>query len=85
MMLVGPPLLRVQEAAQLLKVSKWTIYRWVEEGRLSATKIGRGSLRIFRSSLNGLIDRQRVDPPVPESEVQRKVGRSRPVTGKQKP
>ena len=55
------PLLRVQEAAHLLKVSKWTIYRWVEEGRLEATKIGRGSLRIFRSSLNGLIDGHRTD------------------------
>lgn len=56
-----PPLLRVQEAAALLRVSKWTIYRWIEEGRLRATKIGRGSLRIFRSSLNGLIEGQRTD------------------------
>lgn len=56
-----PPLLRVQEAAALLRVSKWTIYRWIEEGRLRATKIGRGSLRIFRVSVNGLIDGQRTD------------------------
>ncbi len=56
-----PPLLRVQEAAALLRVSKWTIYRWIEEGRLRATKIGRGSLRIFRASLNGLIEGQRTD------------------------
>jgi len=51
-----PPLLRVQEAAALLRVSKWTVYRWIEEGRLRGTKIGRGSLRIFRASLNGLIE-----------------------------
>jgi excisionase family DNA binding protein len=52
---VEPVLLRIQEAAKLLKVSKWTIYRWVEEGRLRATKIGRGSLRVFQTSVDGLI------------------------------
>lgn len=55
------PLLRVHEAAALLKVSKWTVYRWIEEGRLRATKIGRGSLRIFRASLTALIDENRTD------------------------
>jgi excisionase family DNA binding protein len=47
---VEPVSLRIQEAAQLLKVSKSTIYRWFEEGRLGATKIGRGSVRVFRAS-----------------------------------
>ena len=56
-----PPLLRVQEAAGLLRVSKWTIYRWIGEGRLRATKIGQGSLRIFRTSVNGLIDGARTN------------------------
>lgn len=56
-----PPLLRVQEAAALLRVSKWTIYRWIEEGRLRATKIGQGSLRIFRMSVNGLIEGARTN------------------------
>ncbi|MFO0766910.1 MAG: helix-turn-helix domain-containing protein [Nitrospiraceae bacterium] len=51
-----PPLLRVKEAAQLLSVSKWTIYRWIEEGRLEASKIGGGSLRIFRVSVMALVD-----------------------------
>ncbi len=70
-----PPLLRVQEAAALLRVSKWTIYRWVEEGRLGATKIGQGSLRIFRSSLNGLIAERRIEPSGTESAAQGKAGR----------
>ncbi|MCP9451563.1 MAG: helix-turn-helix domain-containing protein [Nitrospira sp.] len=48
-------LLRVQEAARLLNVSKWTIYRWIEEGRLRATKIGGSSLRVFRTSVDDLI------------------------------
>jgi excisionase family DNA binding protein len=53
--------MRVNDAAQLLKVSKWTIYRWIEEGRLRDTKIGRGSLRVFRTSVDGLIDGARID------------------------
>ncbi|HMS85799.1 MAG TPA: helix-turn-helix domain-containing protein [Nitrospira sp.] len=54
---IGKPLLRVGEAAELLSVSRWTIYRWVEEGRLRGTKIGKSSLRIFRESIIGLIER----------------------------
>ncbi len=73
------PLLRVQEAAALLRVSKWTIYRWIEEGRLRATKIGRGSLRIFRASLNGLIEGQCPDQVVRESNGRSQVGRVRPT------
>ena len=67
-----PPLLRVQEAAALLRVSKWTIYRWIEEGRLRATKIGRGSLRIFRTSVNGLIDGRCADQVSREADEQGK-------------
>lgn len=50
-------LLRVGEAAEVLSVSRWTIYRWVEEGRLRGTKVGKGSLRIFRESVLDLIAR----------------------------
>ncbi|MBX3330328.1 MAG: helix-turn-helix domain-containing protein [Nitrospira sp.] len=49
-------LVRVGEAAELLSVSRWTIYRWVDEGRLRGTKIGKGSLRIFRQSIVDLIE-----------------------------
>lgn len=49
-------LVRVGEAAELLSVSRWTIYRWVEEGRLRGTKIGKGSLRIFRQSIVDLVE-----------------------------
>ena len=56
-----PVLLRIQEAATLLKVSKWTVYRWIEEGRLRATKIGQGSLRVFQASVSGLIETARLD------------------------
>jgi len=49
-------LFRVEEAAELLLVSRWTIYRWVEQGRLRGTKIGKSSLRIFRDSIISLIE-----------------------------
>lgn len=53
-------LLRVDEAATLLSVSRWTIYRWVQEGRLEATKVGKGSLRVFHTSVAGLIEQNRI-------------------------
>ncbi|MDD5559250.1 helix-turn-helix domain-containing protein [Candidatus Methylomirabilis sp.] len=53
-------LLRVDEAAMLLSVSRWTIYRWVQEGRLEATKVGKGSLRIFQTSVARLIEQNRI-------------------------
>ena len=54
-------LLRVIEAAEALNVSRWTVYRWVEEGRLDATKIGRGSLRVFEKSVQRLVETNRKD------------------------
>ncbi len=53
-------LLRVDEAAQILNVSRWTVYRWVEAGRLGGTRIGAGSLRIFSHTVAALIERHRV-------------------------
>jgi excisionase family DNA binding protein len=49
-------LLRVDEVAKILNVSRWTVYRWVEAGRLGGTRIGAGSLRIFSDTVTGLID-----------------------------
>jgi excisionase family DNA binding protein len=54
-------LLRVNEAALVLNVSRWTVYRWVEEGRLRGTKIGKGSLRIFHESITGLVQGNQTD------------------------
>ncbi|MFQ5544075.1 MAG: helix-turn-helix transcriptional regulator [Nitrospiria bacterium] len=54
-------LLKVDEVAKKLSVSKWTVYRWVEEGRLKATKLGPGVLRIFKDSVDELINTKTVD------------------------
>lgn len=58
---MNKPLVRVEEAAQVLAVSRWTIYRWVEQGRLEGTKIGRGSLRVFTRSIEKLVEQNRTD------------------------
>lgn len=57
---MGKKLLRPDEAASLLGVSKWTIYRWVDEGRLRATKVGPGALRVFAESVEELVERNTV-------------------------
>lgn len=49
-------LLRVDEAAKILNVSRWTVYRWVEAGRLGGTRLAAGSLRIFSNTVSALID-----------------------------
>lgn len=54
-------LLRVNEAALVLNVSRWTVYRWVDEGKLSATKIGKQSLRVIGNSVDKLISENRTD------------------------
>lgn len=53
-------LLRVDEAAECLSVSRWTIYRWVEEGKLRGAKIGKNSLRIFNESVQCLIQKTEI-------------------------
>lgn len=77
-----PILLRIQETAKLLRVSKWTIYRWVDEGRLRGTKIGRGSLRVFRTSVEELIEKTRIEDPVKPHDVESPTDRVRPLSQK---
>ncbi|MFQ5580778.1 MAG: helix-turn-helix domain-containing protein [Nitrospiria bacterium] len=48
-------LLRPDEVAENLSVSKWTIYRWIDEGKLKGTRIVPGGLRIFSDSVEDLI------------------------------
>ena len=48
-------LLRVNEAAVVLNVSRWTVYRWVEEGKLSGTKIGKQTLRVIKNSVDAKV------------------------------
>ena len=54
-------LLRVNEAAVVLNVSRWIVYRWVEEGKLEGTKIGKQSLRVIGHSIDKLISENLTD------------------------
>lgn len=47
-------ILTVQEVADYLKVSKRTVWRWCNEGKLTATKIGH-SWRIQRSEVERIV------------------------------
>ncbi|MCP9468708.1 MAG: helix-turn-helix domain-containing protein [Nitrospira sp.] len=83
-------LLRVDEAARLLNVSRWTIYRWVDAGQLGGTRIGAGSLRIFSDTVAALINHHCVGASVPAEagqggrashETSGPSGRKRSVSG----
>jgi excisionase family DNA binding protein len=76
-------LLRVDEVARILNVSRWTVYRWVEAGRLGGTRLGAGSLRIFSDSVAALIDSHCVGVTAASIEprgVQSIPGASRPIS-----
>ena len=52
----GPLLLRVGAAAELLGVSRTTLWRMMREGRLEGVEIRRGSYRVRRADLHKLVD-----------------------------
>lgn len=55
-----PVWLSKAEAADYLKVGQSTINRWVDQGRLSAMKLGK-FLRFLESDLQELIEKSRVN------------------------
>ena len=62
-------LLTVQEVAQYLKLSRSTVWRWCQQGKLNAIKLGR-SWRIRWSEVNKLMQ----DEPALNEARARKVG-----------
>lgn len=53
-------ILTVPEIAQYLKVSRTTVWRWCNEGKLPAFKVGRG-WRIHRSEVEKIVGRDLKD------------------------
>jgi len=49
-------MLTVKEIADRLKVSRFTVYRWIKQGRLKAIRID-GILRIEEEAYNQLIEK----------------------------
>lgn len=54
-MLFKDDILTIQEAAKILKVSKRTVYRWVDNGDLKVARIGRKTYRVFESDLRRFV------------------------------
>ena len=52
--------LTVREAADLLRVSRPTIWRWIDAGRLPAVRLGPRSIRVRRADLRRLEQHARV-------------------------
>jgi len=46
----------VREAADALRVSVPTVWRWVRSGQLAAYRVGKRSIRIRKSDLGGMIE-----------------------------
>ena len=51
-------LLRPGEAAEILGVSRSTIYSLIQEGRLPAVKLGRRGVRVHRAELERRLERE---------------------------
>jgi excisionase family DNA binding protein len=49
-------LLRPRQVAQMLAVSRSTVYRWFWEGRLKGVKMNGGTLRILAESVKEKLD-----------------------------
>lgn len=56
-MQMSKKILRPDEAANFLRISRRSVYRLISSGELSAFKIG-GSLRITSQALNNFIEKQ---------------------------
>lgn len=56
-----------QEVSALLRVSVYTVRRWIGEGSLPAYKVGRG-WRVRRNDLDAWLDRQRYSAPLAADE-----------------
>jgi len=48
-------ILTIEEVAKILKVSKRTVYRWIDSGELKVARIGRKTYRVFESDLKKFI------------------------------
>ena len=48
-------ILTIEDVSKILKVSKRTVYRWVDSGELRVARIGRKTYRVFESDLKKFI------------------------------
>jgi excisionase family DNA binding protein len=67
MLKVNETYLTPQEVADLLKVTRRTVYRWIESGELPVIRFG-SAYRITESDLEDFIRRHRTVQAPPEEE-----------------
>ena len=53
--------LKVTEVASRLRVSRFTVYKWIREGRLEGSNFG-GVVRISRASFDAFKEQARIKP-----------------------
>jgi excisionase family DNA binding protein len=70
-----PLLLTPEEAAQVLRVGRTTIYALMKAGELRPVHIGR-SCRLSRTELERYVDRLQAPPPQPPKRAHRRQGRA---------
>ena len=49
------PLLTTEEAAKMLGISQYSVYRWCKRGWLASIKLPNGTIRIERASLDNAL------------------------------
>lgn len=54
-------LLTPEEVAKILKVSKRTVYRWIDSGELKVARIGRKTYRVFESDIKKFVNKYYVE------------------------
>ena len=45
----------VSEAAEALRASRWSVYRWMSQGKLQRTRVANGRVTIRESELQRLV------------------------------
>ena len=79
MTVVGEGYVTVAKAAELLRVSQSTLWRWIDQGKLPAFRIGQRRVLVKRDDLEKLITpaREGIGGGMPKWELERL---SRPLT-----
>jgi len=61
-----PAVLTADEAADVLRVSRWAVYEAIKRGELRAVRLGR-CLRVPRAAVVALLEPERAEAPAPTS------------------
>ena len=69
MMLHMDKLLKPKEVAEILSLSRWTVYQWIRAGRIEAVRLPDGRLRVPARELRKVVRRQRPAQPNPGGQA----------------